>query len=305
MNRKSMIFTLFAIVLLSLFLISFSVYSITQNNKILNQRIKTLNDFVFSVEEDIPRQLYISSFRIIFLFEKRITETGVYIIDLNETFQEAFYNGTIYGVQENLMQGVTFSDNLNALKGIGRKINADVDFSHQKISIKQDDPWHINVTLEGDLLIKDKNNLVSWNRSFTTSTSVSVENFEDPLYTIHTNSLVVNKINKSLYQPFVNGNDVTHLQKHVEHSFYINSTLAPSFLDRIQGKKSPNAQGIESLIYLPALSGQGIETQTKSVVDYIYFSGNNPTSYTIQGMPSWFRIDDAHLAVYGVGNLTS
>ena len=151
-----MIFTLFAIALLSLFLISYSIYAVAQDKKIINQRIKTLNAFVFSVEEDIPRQLYISSFRIIFLFEKRITETGAFITDLNESFEEAFYNGTIYGMQEELMQGVTFADTIYAIQASGGKINAEFYFNNPKISIKQDDPWHINITLEAYFGLKSQ-----------------------------------------------------------------------------------------------------------------------------------------------------
>ncbi len=72
----------------------------------------------------------------------------------------------------------------------------------------------------------------------------------------------------------------------------------------MQGIKSPvtipNPAGIESLIYLPKLSGAGLEIKDKSCVDYIYFSINNPASHNIQGMTSlsWFKLDDAHLAIY-------
>ena len=97
--------------------------------------------------------------------------------------------------------------------------------------------------------------------------------------------------------------DVSNLKKHVENSYYINSSLAPGFLNRLQGKLSSNANGIESLVNLQKLSNQGITIKSKSVVDYIYFSENNPVSYPIIGMQNWFRIDEAHLDIYDVRDL--
>ena len=72
MNKKAMIFTLLAIALLSLFLASYGYYSISGDRISINKRIGTMNNFVFSIEENLPRQLFISGFRIIFIFEKRI-----------------------------------------------------------------------------------------------------------------------------------------------------------------------------------------------------------------------------------------
>ena len=68
----------------------------------------------------------------------------------------------------------------------------------------------------------------------------------------------------------------------------------------LKGNKEPNENGIESLVYLPDLSTQGIAVKDKSVVDYIYFSNNYPASQTIAGMPAWFKIDNNHLSTYGV-----
>ena len=203
------------------------------------------------------------------------------------------------------MQGIIFSDIVSSLNEKGREINAEIALNNPKISITQDDPWIIKIVLETNLVINDKNGIVKWNKTAPFIAYVPIKNFEDPLYTINTNSLVINKINETIYQPFVQSSNVTNLNSHVIESYYINSSLAPSFLDRLQGKSTANEQGIESLVNLQKLSNQGISIKTKSVVDYIYFSELNPGSHTIQGMPTWFRIDDAHLDIYSVRNLVS
>ena len=61
---------------------------------------------------------------------------------------------------------------------------------------------------------------------------------------------------------------------------------------------SANVNGIESLVNLQKLSSQGLQVQDKSVIDHIYFSSSNPSKQHILGMPSWFKLDDSHLAAY-------
>lgn len=297
MNKKGMFFTVLAIALLSLFLVSYSVYAVAKERQAVNKRIHTMNNFVFSIEQDLPRKLYISSFRIIFLLESEIIKTGNYITNLNSTFEEAFFNGTIYGEVQGLMQGVTFSGIETSLNDKARNTNLQISLSSPNLFITQEDPWNIKVTLRTNLFIKDKGNLALWNRSAVIDTYIPINNFEDPFYIVGTNGLVANKINQTPYNfPITIGN----LPSHSTNSYYVESTSAPSFLDRLQGINAPNINGIESLVYLPKLSSQGVTVQDKSSVDYIYFSTNNPPAQNIGGMPAWFKLDAAHLGDYGV-----
>ena len=300
-----MFFTMLAIALLSLFIISYSTYSVFQDRESTTKRIKTMNDFIHLVEEDLPRQLYIAGFRIIFIFEKRIFETGSYINNLNATFEEAFLNGTVYGFEEELMEGVDFDGIILSLNEKAKKINANVTLVNPSVEITQEDPWRVKISFTGDLMVQDKGQLVLWNRTYYDETFISVENFEDPIYAINSGGLVTNSINRTPYQTFVIGSDdVSNLIAHLEGGYYKASTLAPSFLDRLEGKSTANPNGIESLVYIPKLSAQGISPKDKTDVDYIYFSSSNPASSKIQGMPSWFKLDDAHLDDYGVEGLT-
>jgi len=125
------------------------------------------------------------------------------------------------------------------------------------------------------------------------------------MYLIETNGRIVRKIQKTPYYPFVDKTNVSNLTAHLYGSYYVASPFAPSFLQRFEGKKiaDPSGNGIESLVNIEELVKKGIQPKTKTVVDYIYFSSNNPPSYQIQGMPSWFRIDNEHLDLYGVRGL--
>ena len=98
------------------------------------------------------------------------------------------------------------------------------------------------------------------------------------------------------------GSNIANLSMQSTNSYYLASTSAPSFLDRMQGMNAPNLYGIESLVNLAELSSQSIQIKDKSVVDYIYFSNSNPTACNVipAGMPSWFKLDSDHLAAYQV-----
>jgi len=300
MNKKGIFFSILAISLLSLFILSYGVYSVVQERESISKRIGSMNNFVFLVEEDLPRQLYISGYRIIFLFEKEITETGNYINDLNSSFEECFFNGSFEDVEQELMDGVTFEGIVDSLNQKGSKVNVNLSLFNPLIKVYQEDPWNVKLEFTCDLFIYDEGDLALWNRSYSHSVYIPIDNFEDPLYVVETGGLVVNEINKTIYNGFVSGADVSNLTGHVTNSYYVASDLGPSFLDRLQGDVSANPNGIESLVYLPGLSSQGVSVEDKSCVDYIYFSDDNPSDCNIGGMSNWFKLDSAHLSKYEV-----
>jgi hypothetical protein len=298
-NKRGQFFTLIAIIVISIFLLSYIIYNIEhQNRKSIHNRIDSMNNFVFSLKEDFRRQIYITGFRIIYLYEDKIGSTGSPINNLNSSFEEAFKNGTINGEYQDLLNGIKLGDIVSSLSAKANENNLNLTIGVHNLTITQQDPWHVKINILTDILIQDKNNLASWNNTETISAEISITNFEDPLYIINTNGLVANKINKSEY--VFKEDDLTNLSLQYQNSLYIASPTAPSFLDRLQNKTTANQNGIESLVYLPKLSAQGISLKDRSVVDYIYFSNDIP-SHNIQGMPiPWFRLDDAHLGVYNV-----
>ena len=81
---------------------------------------------------------------------------------------------------------------------------------------------------------------------------------------------------------------------------------------------SASDYGIESLVYLPAISDQGLDNEDegfyrdRSVVDHIYFSQNPDTTNdhcSIQNMiylpEDWFRLDNDHMDDYELTGLSS
>ncbi len=261
-----------------------------------------MNSFLFSVEEDIERRLFIFGFRYIFIAENEISLSGSPISNLNNSFQEAFYNGTFQSASQDILVGTTFSELQEKINEKANKINVNLSLSNPTIEISQTDPWNVKISLLSNLFMNDSSGLAYWNKTSLIESYIPITNFEDPLYYVSTSGLVSNNITRSPYAAFVSGSDISNLSSHSDNSYYISSTTAPSFLKRLQGVNTASEFGVESLVNLQELSSQGISIQDKSVVDYIYFSGSDPTSCSASplGMPSWFKLDSPHLSVYEV-----
>lgn len=299
--KKGIFFTILVILIFSLFLASFTFYSGIKERKAAQKRIESMNGFLNSVEEDLPRKLFVSGFRSIFLIETKITETGQYSSNLDGNLQEIFFNGTLNQQPQDLMIGATFPELEQDIMDSARKINVNISLNNPSLSISQQDPWNVAFALTVNIVMEDRGGLASWNKTKTLVGLIPVENFEDPVYIVNTNGLVVNKIIKEPFPYFVNGSDISNLLNHSENSYYAESPDAPSFLDRLQGVITESPNGIESLVNLQELSQRGINVQDKSVVDHIYFSAGNPGACHVPGMPSWFKLDDEHLSLYQAG----
>ncbi len=304
MNNKSQIFTLIAIALLVLFFVSYEVYSISQDRYAIKTRISTMDSFLFSLETNLEREVYVSGYRAIFLAEDKISKTGTYIPDINSFMQEAFFNGTASGNSSEILDGTTYSDILQSVNEKADKINVNININNPEISIFQENPWNVALIFSFDLEMNDNSNLASWKKHEDIKSLIEIDGFEDPVYLINTNGKVAYKFNRTIYDGnYVQAGNPENLNQHVLNKYYAENPDAPSFLKRLEGDLSADANGIESLADLSEFTKQGLEIQQKSIVYHIYFSQNNPSSRNIQGLPSWFRLDDAHLVKYNATGL--
>jgi len=306
-SKKGQVFTLFAIAMIVLFFVSYEIYSIVQDRQAIRTRISTMDSFLGSLEKSMERELYITGFRTLFLAEDYIARTGNYVSDVNALFSEAFFSGIVYGNASEILIGARYNDLVNSTNEKAGKINVNVSFGNPEFFVSQEDPWNIVVNLRFNLTMRDKGKaLAYWQKQEHIKAYVSIEGFEDPLYIVNTRAMVAYKINKTLYDgTYASGTSTANLTLHLQNHYFAESSDAPSFLKRMAGSLEADENGIESLVDLPLLSSQGIQVQQKSAVDHVYFSAGNPAYSSIAGMPSWFRLDSAHLAKYNVTQLAS
>ena len=295
-NKKSQIFSLIAIAIIMLLFVSYEVYSIIYERAAIKTRIRTMDNFLFSLEQDLSRKLYISGFRIIFLAENEITRTGNYIPSFQNFFEEAISNGTINGQVTEILYGTTIQNITEDIQEKADKMSIIANFTNVKVSVSQEDPWNLVIYFNATLNLTDKRNLAGWYKNETIKSFVSIEGFEDPLYLISTSG-IARKIYRTPYEGnYVNEGDKTNLSSHLENKYYANNTDAPSFIHRIEGNLQANPNGIETFVYIPEFSAMGF---SKSIVDHIYFNlADNTQGSTILDMPSWFKIDTNHCLRY-------
>src|SRR5690606_29816049 len=112
------------------------------------------------------------------------------------------------------------------------------------------DAWRIKFILKIDMIIQDKGDIASWNKeSEIIEAYVPIGGFEDPTYFMMAGGLPIT-IKKTPYEII----NLTNIEEHAEGFYYVASSQAPSFLDRLEGNLSAKREyGIESLVNTPGL----------------------------------------------------
>jgi len=297
MNKRAQIFTVLAIVMIGLLFISFEVYSSARKGNSIQTRVDTMKNFLNSIESNLERQMFISGFRILFLSETEIAD-GNYI-DVDDFFNEAFFNGTINEIpEESILPGATYDSITSSINAKASKINVVINMTNPVITIEQVDPWNVKFTLSTTFVMEDKEGLARWEKVQNISAFIPIEGFEDPIFTIE--GRVPRQIYKSPYDGYFNdSNDLSNLSLHFYGKYYVNNTDAPSFLNRLEGNLSADPNGIESFVDIHDISAQSLDVDTeKSAVDHIYFGPSGPTGESVSGMPAYLRLDTAHFERY-------
>jgi hypothetical protein len=306
-NKKAVFYTVAAIAITAVIFITYSSFSDPRLNERMDPietRIETVNFFLKDVEDDLSKGAYIAAFRTFLGFNQFIVSNGTYMVNLESKFKESFLNGTMNGIPVDLMQNSTFTDWAGRISAQAAKTDIEFGFGINDVSLNQTDPWNIDIIIDINLIVNDAKNTSSWSKNKTIITKINLIGFEDPTYSVETSGLVSNTIQVSNLTSFVIGGNPANLLVQMNSSYYIASNQSPSYLMRLEGDLGNSDQGIESLVNLEELQGQGISLKDRSIVDYIYFGAQNTVNYRINQTPFWFKIDSQHLDTYQVTNIT-
>ncbi|MBU0906526.1 MAG: hypothetical protein KKD18_03370 [Nanoarchaeota archaeon] len=296
MNKRGIFFLMLTLIIISLFMLSITFFSDMALWQSVQKRVKTLNSFVSFTEEDLSRQIFITGYRAIFYMEKEIVDTGDYLNDTDALMNEIFFNGTINGRSEPLLQAITFSKLEQLISERAAAISATSDFSNPSINITQEDSWNVKVIFTVDFFLEDRNGLASWNKTLVTETLIAISNFTDPVYFVETAG---NTEPPTFTRTPYSGFDSSNLSAHITGRYYREHSDAPSFLDRLEGNLlATSPYGIESLVYVNDIP---VPYRTgKSLEDHVYFSSASLSGTChLAGMDPWVRLDNIHRAYYG------
>ncbi len=319
-NKKGVLFTVVVIILLSVIIFKLTIETETrlkEKRLPIETRVNTVDDFIGDLERDISRGLYIASFRALLGLQQKVTEQGVYVTDLNSSFNELVINGTYEGVYVDVIDQAEMSEWIERIGEKAEELLIDVDYDILDVRVAHVTSWVIRIYIDVVLEITDTKGTASWLRESTITADIDITGFEDPLYTINSNGGIIKTIVRTNITDFVTDiDDTTNLLTHLGGSYYATSNISPSYLNRLEGNLRPSEFGIESLVDLREfedLEAYGITIKDDcSIVDFVYFNSScsDIDNYLINNTYSWFRMDDiqvnassGHLDLYEVRDL--
>ena len=307
LNKKGIYFTLMSLVFVVLFAFVLTLPKhdvLGKKNTNIELRVDTMNTFLEDLEKDLSRSLYISSFRSLLGFEQYIVNSGEFLTS-TDAFLEMIRNGTLDGQGLNIMQDSTFDAWLEKISLESAKLNIISNFTIYDISIYQDSPWDVKSRADLEIHIKDINSIAEWRINKSIITSISIIGFEDPLYIVSSYGRLTNIITETPYANFVTGQNVSNFISHVNNSYYKANSNSPSFLQRLVNDLSPSEYGIESMVNLETVADRNLPIFSDStIIDYLYWQNLSTGIYRLNNTPSWVRLDENHLEVYGLQDIS-
>lgn len=309
-NKKGFMYLIVSSLLVLIFLIMFfttNTYKFQDKEELYLTRIRTTNDFTKNFNDDIHRATHISAFRTLIALEDEVTSTGNFLTDINSSFKETFFFGTINGVEKEIMQNASFEDYIARVKLLANSMGITLDVNITKIDISQSSPWDIDVHVFATINVSDNRKVASWVYNKEYLTTLPIYNLRDPMYGKYTFNKIPNAIKILNSTELVSGTNITNLITHINGSYYIASNLSPNFISRFEGKTSADPNGIESIINIQVLSDQDLIINRYAVkVDYIYFN-NIATDKVcdVQNIPSdfYFVIPSNRISLYQISGL--
>jgi hypothetical protein len=296
LSKKGIFFTLIAVSLLGIILFSYTVtysYSLQEKASTIETRVDTMNRFLKSVDSDMENAIYISGYRAIVGLTDYLTTNATYVDDSSAALMELFLNGTVEGYSSSLMVNNTFPDWMAKIRDKGSEIGVDLEINVTSVSVYQTDCWTVRFDVESVMNLTDQKSTASWLKTKSLYSDVLIIGFEDPWYALHTNGMIVKRINQTIYDGnFTVGNDTTNLKDHVSKTFYIGFNASPSFLMRFENNYSASGFGIESLVNKTEILNYCSIT-TSSVDNICWRQNSSVPAWRITGMnDSNFRIDN-------------
>ena len=302
-NKKGMFFTLMSIMLLTIFIASLSYsmsYKERDNMFIIETRVRTINNFIDNLEQDLQRGIKISATRALIGIQDYMAQTGDFLNDSQTGFEEALVNGSVEGYGLNLTAGSSLNDWIQKIQAQAEKVNIIIDMNIADFSAEHTDPWNINISTNISFNVSDSNNIASWQFNKQISLLFNVIGFEDPIYFIKSYGKVARQIIPTNFTSWGIGNLKSHLISRTYRAY----SGAPSFLMRLEGNLSSSPYGIETIVDTDEFVTYGIPIIERSSVDYIYWGSQPTTDYNIHNITdsgwSEFKLDQEHVTSYDV-----
>jgi hypothetical protein len=300
MNKKSVVFTMIATVLLSVILLTFLVYTSNKTNVDIqktNSEIQTLNSFTKAVNTKyLPSAAALSATQATKAIIQHIEVTGYYLPSayLSGLYDDIMLNEEQWEEQQSYMGegGVNYTlyALLDEIKGLGELTGINFTYSNPRtISISESEPFAFKVSYYIDYNISSSDGKTFFyypNQKIVAK--VPVHNFRDPLRIIENQNIGLPANNISVRQAFHEEWNQSSLIYDIDYTAYVASQNAPSFLDRL--KPNPLSRTSEYGIYSFINTQYYTNPNGYTTVDYLYFASNSLDNsfVNLPGYPNFY-----------------
>ncbi len=302
LGKKGMFLSLIALLIVILFSFVYSLQSVNVSpykTDIVKTRVHRANEFVESLFDIyIPLALETSVYHTL---DYIATHSYNYDALYEEKHIRLIRNGNLEPDGEIILDRKYLFYWFEEISKISKDyLDIETRINPIKIELSQQDPWHINATIEVEVIVNADSFL--WDTKRKIQTDVSIVDLRDKLYVdnfieeqlslnagsnvedidLRNIRTINNKINSMIIDDFdwkeSDDKSIAQLVKILTKKAYFHNSYAPSYLQRIQGIYSEKSEccGISTFVDSDDID---VSTQRLSSVDYCFYN-NLKTSKT-------------------------
>lgn len=204
MSKKGVAFGLILIIaslsLLSILMLQKEFYRKNIKKSYLENRIDDMNNLIESVKIDIQKAVDTTTRRAIAVLISDTITTGNFTSDAASSIKELVLFGTMNGLTKDIIENSTLKNWSEKMLHVGEEKGYKINISFVELKIKPYDSFNILVESVVWVNVSDETIMTSIKRRMNVSTLVSIQNFEDPIYVINTNSKITKIIKKTKFE---------------------------------------------------------------------------------------------------------
>ncbi|HLD75460.1 MAG TPA: hypothetical protein VI874_00450, partial [Candidatus Norongarragalinales archaeon] len=260
-----------------------------------------------AIETDFERALRSSAQSALLSAVGRVVSEGRALADARTSIQNLVANGSFEpGESVYPSMGQNYLSNwASNMRRLSSAYGLNVTLIVLNVRVTGLTPASLLVTSNLSLFVQSLVEPASFNftRSYSESVVLSIEALEDPLFSLNTNG-VLSRVVAFNASPVSN---LSTLETFISEKKYAPNPDAPDFLNRLEGRLSPNVLGFETVVNPNELSAQDLPIRNQSHADHLFFNASlsNQGRRVSSMIHPWLQIDCTHAAFYGVTNQTS
>lgn len=258
------------------------------------------------IEADFERALLSSSRSAAVSAVGKVVNDGQPLSDARVAIRNLVVNGS-FGPGEPVYpsMGQNFLSRWTSnMRQLSSAYGLDVTLEVTQVNVSSKTPSSLVFSANLSLFVQPQKEPAAFNftKSYFQQVAVSIEGFEDPLFSLNTNGVLSRVFSFNA----TNVGNISALEAFVSEKKYAPNPDSPDFFYRLEGKLLPSPNGVETIINPNELSAQDLPIHAQSHADHFYFNSTMPNQgrRVLSSTHPWLQLDCPHAAYFGVTDQT-